>query len=120
MNNAREIKTMFGGVALVAKADLVIEKTTINLVKDVIIITIDGAKDKTVIKAKTLKILAVAVPVEASPKLRLMFCAIAEWQNSRQIIKRIVGKINFLAMFVIILLNLQRLAINYRAVVGTK
>ena len=71
INKANEIRTIFGGVALVAKADLVMESTTIRRVKDVIIITMDGARDRIVIKAKTLKILAEAVPVEASPRLRL-------------------------------------------------
>ena len=77
MNKASEMKTMLGGVALVARAERVIENTTIRRVNEVIIMTIDGAKDKTVISAKTLKMRAVAVPVEASPKLRLRFCASA-------------------------------------------
>ena len=75
INKANEIRTIFGGVALVAKADLVMESTTIRRVKDVIIITMDGARDRIVTKAKTLKILAEAVPVEASPRLRLTLCA---------------------------------------------
>lgn len=75
INKAKEIKTIFGGVALVAKAERVSDSTTIKRVKDVIIITMDGAKDRIVIKAKTLKILAEAVPVEASPRLRLTLCA---------------------------------------------
>ena len=63
MNKASEMKTMLGGVALVARAERVIENTTIRRVNEVIIMTIDGAKDKTVISAKTLKMRAVAVPV---------------------------------------------------------
>ena len=73
---------MFGGVALVAKAERVIEKTMINRVNDVIIITIDGAKERIVMSAKTLNIRAVAVPVVTFSKLRLTLCAYAEVQKS--------------------------------------
>ena len=74
---------MLGGVEFVAKAERVKEKTTINRVKDVIIMTIDGASDKMVIRAKTLKIRADAEPVEASSMLRLKLWANAGTQKSR-------------------------------------
>ena len=74
-NNAKETKTMFGGVAFVAKALRVMEKTTIKRVKDVIITKIDGATDKTVIIIITLNIRAVAEPLGASSTLRLSVCA---------------------------------------------
>lgn len=78
-NKAREIKTMFGGVELVAKALRVMDKTTTTRVNEVIIIKIDGATDKTVIIIITLKMRAVVEPVEGeSPTLRLMDCANAE------------------------------------------
>ena len=70
-NNANEIKTILGGVALVARALLVIEKTTTIRVNDVIIMRIDGAIDNTVIIIMTLKIRAVAEPSGASETLRL-------------------------------------------------
>jgi hypothetical protein len=71
MNKAREIKTMLGGVPFVARAERVIEKTVISLVKDVIIMTIDGARERIVISAKMLKIRAEAVPVETSSIFKL-------------------------------------------------
>ena len=76
-----------------------IENTTINLVKDVIIITIDGAKDKMVINANTLKIRAVAVPVEASPKFRLTFCANAGKAKNNSPKKTAKHSNNFLDIF---------------------
>jgi hypothetical protein len=75
INNAREMRTILGGVLLVDKAERVSENTTISLVNDVIIMTMDGASDKTVIRANTLKIRAEAVPVAASCKFRLRFWA---------------------------------------------
>ena len=74
---------MLGGVALVDKAERVIENTTINRVNEVIIITIDGANESTVISAKILKIRAVAVPVVTLSKLRLTLCAKAEEQKNK-------------------------------------
>ena len=62
---------MLGGVAFVARAERVIERTTINLVKDVIIITIEGANERIVISARMLKIRAEAVPVETSSMFKL-------------------------------------------------
>ena len=62
-NKAKEISTMLGGVELVARALRVMEKTTAILVKDVIIIRMDGAKDRIVMTARRLNIRAVAEPV---------------------------------------------------------
>ena len=62
-NKASEIRTIFGGVELVAKALRVMEKTTIIRVKEVIITKILGAIDSTVIIRIMLKIRAVAEPV---------------------------------------------------------
>ena len=99
MKRANEISTMLGGVALVAKAERVRENTTISLVKEVIIMTIEGAKDRIVIRAKTLKMRAVAVPLETSPKFRLTFCAKAGELISKQLIKKYKQRNNFLAIF---------------------
>lgn len=78
-NRASETKTMFGGVELVAKALRVTDNTTIMRVKDVIIIKIDGATDKTVIIIITLKMRAVVEPVVGeSPTFKLMDWAKAE------------------------------------------
>ena len=74
------------------------EKTTIRRVNDVIIMTIDGAKDKTVMSANTLNMRAVAVPVEASPKLRLMFWANAKSQQQKNVYKKIDIKSSLLVM----------------------
>lgn len=78
-NKANEIKTIFGGVELVANALLVMDKTTTTRVNDVIIINMDGATDKTVIIIITLKMRAVVEPVVGeSPTFKLMDCAKAE------------------------------------------
>jgi len=72
---------MLGGVALVAKALRVIEKTTTMRVKEVIITKIDGASDKTVIIMMILKIRPVAEPVGVSDIFKLTDCANAESLN---------------------------------------
>lgn len=104
MNKARAMSTMFGGVALVAKAERVIENTIINRVNDVIIITIDGANDNIVISAKTLNIRAVAVPVVTLSKLRLTLCAYAEEQNNKVKINK--QSADSLVLFIMISLSL--------------
>ena len=73
MNKAKAISTILGGVALVERAERVMEKTTIKRVNDVIIITIDGANDRIVIRANTLKMRAEAEPVVTSPRFKLRF-----------------------------------------------
>jgi hypothetical protein len=50
MNKDSPIKIWLDGTACVAKAERIKLKTISNRVKDVIIIRIDGAKDKIVIK----------------------------------------------------------------------
>lgn len=78
-NKASEIKTILGGVELVAKALRVMDKTTTTRVNEVIIIKIEGATDNTVIIIITLKMRAVVDPVVGeSPTFRLMDCAKAE------------------------------------------
>ena len=85
-------------VGSTALESFMIEKTTIKRVNDVIMMTIDGASDKMVIRARTPKIRAEAVPVETSSMFRLMFCARAGLLNSKTVPNRIAGKNNFLIM----------------------
>ena len=100
-NKAKEIKTMFGGVELVAKALRVMDKTTTTRVKEVIIMRIDGATDKTVIIIITLKMRAVVEPVVGeSPTLRLMDCANAESAKQKMPKSKIrASKLIFFFMF---------------------
>ena len=78
-NKAKDIRTIFGGVELVANALLVMDKTTTKRVNDVIIIKMEGATDKTVMSMITLKILAVVEPLLGlSPISKLNVCAMAE------------------------------------------
>ncbi len=100
-NKAREIKTMFGGVELVAKALRVMDKTTTTRVKEVIIIKIEGATDSTVIIIITLKMRAVVEPVVGeSPTFKLMDCANAESAKQRMPKNKIkASKLIFFFMF---------------------
>lgn len=74
INRASETKTILGGVALVAKALRVMEKTTLMRMNEVVITRMDGAKDRTVIIIKTLKIRAAAEPSGVSATLRDRLC----------------------------------------------
>ena len=80
------------------------EKTTISRVNDVIIITIEGAKDNMVMSANTLKMRAVAVPVVTLSKLRLTLWAYAEEQNNKVSINK--QSADSLVLFIMISLSL--------------
>jgi len=99
INKARAIRTILGGVALVDKAERVMEKTTINRVNEVIITTIEGASERTVMSANTLRMRAEAEPVDTSPRLRLTFCARAESQFRIIRARAIMGKNIFLVIW---------------------
>ncbi len=96
---AREIITILGGVAFVAKAFLVMDKTTIIRVKDVIMTKIDGAMDNTVMSMITLNMRAVAEPVGASAIFRLNVCAAALPAKKIIAVNTNMAKNAFLIMF---------------------
>jgi hypothetical protein len=95
---------MFGGVACVARALLTMDNTTMILVKDVIIIKIDGAIDSTVMSMMVLKILEVVEPPISCSMFNVNVCANAESDTKQMAAKIKQNK----AIFLIIFLALRR------------